>query len=334
VLKVRPVAETLAEEGLYDSAFLAAFGRSTPTRDRVAEAIATYVRTLTSTTSPFDRFLDGQRDALSPEAQRGFELFRGRAGCAECHRLERERPLTDGRFHNTGLATRGMCGPRDERVRGIDRTGFNEGRKRISSQERDARAFKTPSLRDVATRAPYMHDGSFATLDAVVRYYAVECGSVQDKDLDPLISPFDRGRTQAEVDADVRELVAFLVSLTGGTRAGRASFAWSERAPRMRLRILDKAKGVPSRLVVALAPGGDALPSERPDPVVPVYVTPDADGWIELVPFASTHVRVTVPGTDLKPASGELVPDTCTEGTLLLAGPNDSAPQGTKSKRR
>jgi cytochrome c peroxidase len=328
--KVTPVAESLAKEGLYESAFIAAFGRGTPTRQQTAEAVAAYVRTLSSTTSPFDRFLDGESNALSAEAVRGFHLFRGRAGCAQCHALDGgSRPtFTDQQFHNTGIAQGRRHDGRAEIQKAEGR--FAEGRRRVSERPSDTRAMKTPSLRDVATRAPYMHDGSFATLAQVVRYYAVECGTTGDPHLDPKLVPFDAGRSATEVDLDVADLVAFLNSLTGERRAGLAESAWNQRAVSMRLKFVDR-KGAPLRTPVALSPGGDVLPTATPDPVTPVYVTPDIDGWIEIAPFAATHVKLAFPGTELRAASGELVPDTCQEGVLTLA----SAPELTaKEKRR
>jgi hypothetical protein len=104
----------------------------------------------------------------------------------------------------------------------------------------------------------------------------------------------------------------------------------------MRLKLVDK-QGAPVRSIVAVEPGGDVLPSTAPDPVTPRYLTPDIDGWIEVQPFASTHVKVSLPGSDVKPVSGELVPDTCAEGVLTLATPAEM-PQvfesGLKVKRR
>jgi cytochrome c peroxidase len=332
--RVTPVAESLAREGLYESAFTTTFGRGTPTKQQVSESIAAYVRTLNSTTSPFDRFLDGENGAMSPEAVRGFYLFRGRAGCAECHTMETRGRATfsDGLFHNTGIAQRpreGSCKPDEMRAERL----FAEGRKRVTERASDLRAMKTPSLRDVATRAPYMHDGSFATLAAVVRYYAVECGSVKDSTIDPRLQPFDAGQRAEDVNADVRDLVAFLNALTGERRAGLAETAWTARTTTMRLKFVD-TKGAPSRSVVALAPGGDVLPSAKPSPTTLVYRTPDIDGWITVEPFATTHVRVTIPGTDLRPVSGELVPDTCEEGVLVLASAGERLPQSKDKRRR
>jgi cytochrome c peroxidase len=303
--KVVPVADSLAAAGLYASAFRAAFGDPVPTRDRVSRAIAAYVRTLESTPSPFDRYLEGDLGALTEEAARGYETFRRRARCGQCHEAEGKRPtFTDGRFHNTGLATRNKT----QRV--------DTGRQAVTTNELDARAYKTPSLRDVALRAPYMHDGSFATLEDVVRYYAHP--KVADPRLDRELRPFAEGRPAADVDRDVADLVAFLCSLTGETRAGLATTAWKHRTARMRLRLVDKA-GAPWRGRVAVSSAGDVVPAAGPAaPKAPLYLTPDADGWIEVTTPATTHVAVAVPGTNLRPMSGEFVPDTCSEAVLTI----------------
>ena len=314
--KVVPVAESIAKAGLYAEGFEAAFGDRQPTRERLAVAVAAYVRTLESTESAFDRWRAGDADALTPAARRGMHLFEGRAGCAQCHSVEGTRPtFSDERFHNTGLAHR-RAGNRRQAAR-PGAADPQDGRKAVSKREEDARAFKTPSLRDVALRAPYMHDASQPTLDAVVRYYAVECGKTGDTAIDPLLKPFDEGKPAAELERDVADLVAFLNALTGRSRAGLAESAWSQRAARMRLRLLD-VKGEPYTGPVAVAPAGDPLPVAAAQPVTPLHLQPDADGWIEVTPFATTHVSVDVPGANLRPVAGGFVPDTCREGTLHL----------------
>lgn len=177
-------------------AYAAAFGGEPVRFERVAEALAAYQRTLLSGGSAFDHaFYGGEPDALSPAARRGFELFVGRAGCVECHRIERDHALfLDHRFHNTGV--------------GYDReTGAyrDPGLGLVSSRNG---LFLTPSLRDVEHTAPYMHDGSLARLEDVVRFYAG--GGVPNPNLDPRLRPLDLdGR-------EVADLVAFLRSLTGG----------------------------------------------------------------------------------------------------------------------
>jgi cytochrome c peroxidase len=167
--------------------------------DDMSRALATYVRSILSGDSPFDRFLAGDRDALSGEQQTGLRLFRGRGNCTSCHVGP---TLTDEQFHNTGVAWT------DENLKDV-------GRFAVSGALADRGAFKTPTLREVARSAPYMHDGSIETLDDVVSYY--DRGGDQNLELDPEIRPL--GLTQAEKSA----LVAFLQSLSGDIREGRVS---------------------------------------------------------------------------------------------------------------
>lgn len=145
----------------------------------VAKAIATFERTLVSRTSPFDRWQDGERTAVSPAVARGFALFRGKANCIGCH----EGPqFTDGGLHNVGV--RGAGGE-------TDRGG----------------AHRTPSLRDVVYTAPYMHNGAYRTLREVVEMYSR--GGDEPAKADPKIRKL--GLTPSEID----DVVAFLESLAG-----------------------------------------------------------------------------------------------------------------------
>ena len=177
----------LRESPAYRTAFHRAFG-APPSPDRIARALASYLRTLRSGDAPVDRFLHGDTEALSEEARRGFRLFVGRANCGVCHLA----PLfTDHGFHNTGVSW------------GSD----DLGRMAVTGEEADRGAFKTPSLRNVALTAPYMHDGSIATLEEVIEHY--DRGGTANPALDKEIAPL--GLTAAEK----RELVAFLEALTG-----------------------------------------------------------------------------------------------------------------------
>jgi cytochrome c peroxidase len=159
----------------------------------VEKAIASFERTLVSANSPFDRYHYGhQQDALSPAARRGLEVFRNpdKGNCGACHGIDNRYPqfpfvegsggkgmkirfasaaaipdvenmafFTDGKFHNTGI--------------GADRHGRYKdlGRYLQTHKEEDRGAFKTPSLRNVALTAPYMHDGSLKTLKDVIDFY-------------------------------------------------------------------------------------------------------------------------------------------------------------------
>jgi cytochrome c peroxidase len=179
----------------YRPRFVAAFGRD-PTMPDVAAALASYVRTIVSGDSAYDRFVAGDARALGGSARRGFDLFRTRAHCVNCH----AGPLlSDERFHNTGIAWR---------------TGAltDEGRFRVTHVGADRGAFKTPTLREVARTAPYMHDGSVQSLDAVVDFYVR--GGMPNPELDREIVPLDLSA------AERKDLVAFLQSLTGRIHEG------------------------------------------------------------------------------------------------------------------
>src|SRR6185369_2520175 len=142
--------------------FADAFGPGPIVYDMAAKAIATFQRTLLSGNSPFDRFyFQGDRTAISASAQRGFELFRGPAGCSKCHQIEGAyATFGSDRFFNTGVAATSFT------------TLADEGRWKVTMRDADRGAFRPPSLRNVALRAPYMHDGSFKTLLEVVQFYA------------------------------------------------------------------------------------------------------------------------------------------------------------------
>lgn len=178
----------LQPRGSYAAAFRDAFGDDAITSDRVASAIASYLRTLRSGDAPIDRYLYGDTSALSPDARRGFRLFVGRANCGVCHTI----PLfTDHQFHNTGIS----WGSADR------------GRFGVTGDEADRGRFKTPSLRNVAETAPYMHDGSLATLEDVIEHY--DRGGTSNPELDEEISALNLST------AEKRQLIAFLESLTG-----------------------------------------------------------------------------------------------------------------------
>ncbi len=207
----------------YRGRFEALFG-GPATPDRLGAAIAAYERTILSANSPFDRwYYGGEQEALSEAARRGFALFTGRAGCVACHAMgEGSALFTDFSFHNTGVDARRET-PAELRVQlapGLftllprqvvesvgEPTERDLGRFEITLDPADLHRFKTPSLRNVALTAPYMHDGSFSTLEEVVRFYDRGGGTLPGKD--PLLRPLGLS------EADIGDLVAFLKSLTG-----------------------------------------------------------------------------------------------------------------------
>jgi cytochrome c peroxidase len=156
----------------------------------IAKAIASYERTIVSGASPFDRWQKGDRKAMSAAAVRGFALFKGKANCIACHGGHN---FTDDGFHNIGVTP----------LAGFD----DPGRFAKVPVKLMKGAHKTPSLRDVARTAPYMHNGAYATLRDVVLMY--DRGGDVKEGLDPNIQPL--GLSVSEVD----DLVAFLESLSG-----------------------------------------------------------------------------------------------------------------------
>lgn len=144
---VEEVTQALNDIKEYRAQFEKVFG-APATPDSVVKAISAFERTLICGNTAFDRFQQGDASALNTEAQRGWELFRGKAGCGTCHA---GILLTDLQFHNVGI--------------GMDAAEPDLGRRRATQDETDTGAFKTPTLRGISQSAPYFHDGSAATLD-------------------------------------------------------------------------------------------------------------------------------------------------------------------------
>lgn len=210
--------ERLAQIPAYVRRFKAIFSTDYPRYGDALKAVATFERTIVSRNVPFDSFLNGHRDAISPAARRGYALFTGKARCIACH----NGPLaSDQSFHNIGVPT-----PADFQTnplrqitarwqyvnRGVPESRYKTmdadlGLWYVTQTESDLGKFRTPSLRDVVYTAPYMHNGAIATLEQVVAFYNTGGGDVPNKDA--LMKPL--GLSPAE-QAD---LVAFLKSLSG-----------------------------------------------------------------------------------------------------------------------
>ena len=296
------VASNLMAARRYEEGFAAAFGTEGVTVDRVARAVERYCHSVRSGESPYDRHAAGKDDALSASAKRGLALFRGAAGCATCHTVDGPRAkFTDYAFHNTGISWKG--GSETQRPNAVD-----NGAQQRTGRTEHLRAFKTPTLRDVARRGPYMHDGSLATLEAVVRHYAA--GSAKDPAIDEKFPSF------TATDADVADLVAFLESLTSDRRPGLAATAWGRRAEETRLEFVDAAGKPLAGQAVALVPAGDVLPGFAPAAKVWARTT-GADGSLTFTAPYSTHVRILLPD-GLSPAGGDLVPDTCRRAVVVV----------------
>ncbi|GAB4256527.1 MAG: hypothetical protein Kow0065_05320 [Methylomicrobium sp.] len=220
------VIDQLNRDNEYPALFKQAFGKE-PSIETVGMALASYQRTLNSANSPFDRWHYGKdKQAMTPPAQRGFKLFAGKAQCSACHTVGKDFALfTDHQFHNTGIGYREAMSDdaKTQRVQiapGVfvevdrhvidsvaERKSNDLGRYEVTQNPDDRWRYKTPSLRNIALTAPYMHNGSLSTLKEVVEFY--NRGGIANETLDPLIKPLQL--TTQEID----ELVAFLQSLTG-----------------------------------------------------------------------------------------------------------------------
>jgi cytochrome c peroxidase len=171
----------------YRTAFAHAFPDGAVSRPHVEQAIATFERTIVSPPAPFDRWVAGDQHAVSTAAKRGFAIFNGKGRCAECHSGWN---FTDGAFYDVGDA-------KDDDI----------GRGRIfPTSEKLQHAFKTPTLRDVARRGPYMHNGAMATLADVIDMY--DRGGVDRPSRSEMIGPL---HLSGEEKSD---LIAFLNTLT------------------------------------------------------------------------------------------------------------------------
>jgi cytochrome c peroxidase len=178
------VKKLSAIEG-YRSQFKDVFG-SDVTSDGIGKAIAAYERTILSGNAPYDAFKAGDKTALSEIAERGRKLFFSKANCSACHSGPN---FSDNSYHNVGI--------------GMDQKKPDPGRVVVSRLEGDRGAFKTPTLREIARTAPYMHDGSLKTLEDVVEHYIK--GGIANDYLDEDLFPL---RLTAD---DKKDLVTFLV---------------------------------------------------------------------------------------------------------------------------
>ena len=184
-MQIDQLMDRLASIPEYKPLFEKAFPNEGMKVATLAKAIATYERTVVSERAPFDAWIDGNEKAISEEAKRGFELFNTKAQCAACHE--------GWNFTNEGFQDIGL--PSDDIGRG----------KYLPNVIKMQHAFKTPSLREISRRSPYMHDGSLPTLEAVVAHY--DRGGVERPSRSDLMKPLGL-TTQEKAD-----LVAFLRTL-------------------------------------------------------------------------------------------------------------------------
>ncbi len=184
------VVKTLKSIPGYRARFKQVFGTEEFGIDEVTKAIATYERTVLSGNSPYDRYKAGNKTAMTASQIRGFDVYFNKAKCDQCHEGIN---LTANSYHNIGVGT--------------DKPNPDEGRSAVTKNPADWGAFKTPTLREIARTAPYMHDGSIATLEEVVDYY--DKGGVANKNLDEKIKPLKLSATEK------KDLVEFMKALNG-----------------------------------------------------------------------------------------------------------------------
>ena len=190
------VAEKLQAHPEYPELFNAAFGSQTIDSVLVSKAIAQFERTLISANSKFDKFLLGTAN-LTPEESNGFTVFmdESKGDCFHCHGSDNNPLWTDNKFHNNGL----------------DSTFSDLGLGNVTGDPADNGKFKTPSLRNLAFTAPYMHDGLFETIEEVINHYSE--GLQNSTTIDPLMKKVDQGGVQLSLQ-EKADLKAFLLSLS------------------------------------------------------------------------------------------------------------------------
>ena len=171
----------------YVDEFEKVFGTRDVTLDHIANAVAAFERTVITTDSPFDRYVRGDDQALTALEKQGLEIFNGKGHCTACHWGGN---FSDGRFHNLAVTPTDLAKP-------------DVGRFEITKDQADMGKFKSPTVRDVSLRAPYMHNGSEKTLEEVVELYD-HGGRSGDPNISPLIVPL--GLSKQEKKA----LVAFM----------------------------------------------------------------------------------------------------------------------------
>ncbi len=196
---LKAVEEKLSRDPSYVADFAKAYGPGPITYEKVEKAIASFERTVVSANSPFDRWkFGGDEKAVNDSVKRGFLVFTSpnKGNCSACHSIDKDYALfTDNKFHNIGV------GVKNEEVTDV-------GRYAVTKNEADRGAFKTPSLRNIALTAPYMHDGSLRTLKEVIDFYVGGGNSNPQLDKNIHVLDFLTGQERAD-------LQAFLESLTG-----------------------------------------------------------------------------------------------------------------------
>lgn len=190
-MKLPELVKRLSAVEEYRKRFEEAFPGESLSPDTIAKAIATFERTVVSDVAPFDRWVSGEEDAISDSAKRGFTVFNKPASCVTCHNGWN---FTNGSFADIGLDTK------------------DQGRGQLTKNPALDFAFKVPTLRNIAKRAPYMHDGSLASLKDVIENYDAG-GAVRRPTAKLFLKPLSL------TEADKKDLISFLETLTSEDEA-------------------------------------------------------------------------------------------------------------------
>jgi cytochrome c peroxidase len=257
-----PVLKIVRSDPEYVAAFRKAFGKAPDqvTMKEVQQAIASFERTIVSGDSPFDRWYFGNdKQAISEQAKRGFDVFMNQGRCVSCHTIEEDHALfTDNRFHNIGVGINRIQNEVSQfapaflqaKATGadVDKTVLANpkaselGRFAVTETLDEIGAFKTSTLRNIAVTAPFMHDGSLATLRDVVEHY--NNGGVTQK-TDPVNDFLSGGIRPLNLsDDEISDLVAFLETLTSPQFAAQRQASANPQACNVK--------------TLAAAPGADA----------------------------------------------------------------------------
>jgi len=233
-----PLLQIVRTDPAYTEAFKKAFSKSGNdiTMEEVKKAIASYERTLVAGNSPFDHYyFKHETNAISDAAKRGFEVFLNQGRCVSCHTIEQDRALfTDNRFHNIGVGVNRIQ-PDVPRLSAeflkakaagvdVDKAVLQDaktselGRFAVTTHFDEIGGFKTPTLRNIALTAPYMHDGSLKTLKDVVKHYNDGGKSAGDPSVNDYLSGGIRPLNLTDQQQD--DLVAFMESLTSFAYVG------------------------------------------------------------------------------------------------------------------
>ncbi len=228
----QPILEIVRTDPEYREAFAAVFDKSGEgiTMKEVTQAIASFERAQVFGNTPFDRwYFGGDKSALTPAQVRGFDVFVNKGRCVSCHRVEQTQAIfTDNRFHNIGVGINDIQGDVPGLARQFVKAEYTKsevdiavltnpktselGRFAVTRSFDDLGSFKTPTLRNIALTAPYMHDGSVATLRDVVVHYNNGGVTVEDSPVNDFLSGGIRPLNLS--DKQIDDLVAFMESLT------------------------------------------------------------------------------------------------------------------------